>query len=500
MGGYGQNGRMCGPVWGCWMLGQSSSASAPKLDYEAMVARARHWSDKNVRYCLFELNAETVEAEFGDLSALVLASYETQKPGAEMRAKLRRALGHILACLWQAEYFGASSAYVTGRSVLELEGVSVRAHRRILESLKAAKVIDTRSGVMCKEGAVWLPMMRRVDESLRRRISALEPSQLVLWVRARAKVNRTVQSKHERRRKERGERHWSLANIYSANDIDTGGNDKRTFQRRAQAVGEWCGLVMRHDVALSPEVAGRWVSRPGGENQVPQEVASVVEAQLVSEMPVKLNLVIVANARAVFEQQVSDGGRIHHGLSNVPSWARRGILIDGDQTVEVDASRLHPRMLFALRGEVMAHDPYDLGEELPQDQAKAVVNAAINAWDYEQLLWVIAQEGLGVADLDRVRAQCEYLAREHVLPALGLTREELSPELGRRNRTLESRALATTLRRLGKRDILVIPYHDGVRCREDDAEVVKTVFQRELGRACRVPSERVEAFFPFKIE
>lgn len=75
------------------------------------------------------------------------------------------------------------------------------------------------------------------------------------------------------------------------------------------------------------------------------------------------------------------GGRLYGGWwQQIPARYRSRITIDGQPTVELDYSSLHPAMLYALEGIKLPADPYStaLGRE-HRDITKRVFNALINA-------------------------------------------------------------------------------------------------------------------------
>jgi hypothetical protein len=89
---------------------------------------------------------------------------------------------------------------------------------------------------------------------------------------------------------------------------------------------------------------------------------------------------------ASFVEDFTKGGRIytgkygHQGLLKIE---RRLIRFDGDESIELDFSGLHPRMLYHLEGIDYGNDPYALwGEDTTKEMrelAKVYINALINA-------------------------------------------------------------------------------------------------------------------------
>ena len=75
------------------------------------------------------------------------------------------------------------------------------------------------------------------------------------------------------------------------------------------------------------------------------------------------------------------GGRFYGGWwQSIPSRLRPFITINGKETVELDYSSMHPRMLYAHIGMQCPDDPYDVGlNPKYKDLIKKAFNALINA-------------------------------------------------------------------------------------------------------------------------
>ncbi len=91
---------------------------------------------------------------------------------------------------------------------------------------------------------------------------------------------------------------------------------------------------------------------------------------------------------AIFHDDWGRHGRIYtgkYGHQNLSKIERSTITFDGEPSIELDYSGLHPRMIYHLKGIDFRHDPYRLwGRKTTADLryiAKMVLNAAINARD-----------------------------------------------------------------------------------------------------------------------
>jgi hypothetical protein len=115
----------------------------------------------------------------------------------------------------------------------------------------------------------------------------------------------------------------------------------------------------------------------------------------------------------VFDQ----GGRFYGPWwQRIPSEYRSRILIDGELTIELDFSGLHPRMLYAEVGLALPDDPYDVGQAARyRDVAKRALNALINAGPYgiaEPTGFDEQAAGMAFCELvDRLKAKHAPIAR-----------------------------------------------------------------------------------------
>ncbi|SFG81355.1 hypothetical protein [Methylobacterium gossipiicola] len=71
-------------------------------------------------------------------------------------------------------------------------------------------------------------------------------------------------------------------------------------------------------------------------------------------------------------------GRLYGWWQSLPKGARKDLLINGEVCVEPDFATLHPRILYAARGHVLRHDPYETGT-FPRAEGKLALNVALNA-------------------------------------------------------------------------------------------------------------------------
>jgi len=81
----------------------------------------------------------------------------------------------------------------------------------------------------------------------------------------------------------------------------------------------------------------------------------------------------------IFSRSRTDkGGRLYGWWQGLPKARRAECLINGEVLVEPDFACLHPTLLYAMRGQVLQHDPYETGI-YPRDHGKIALNVAFNA-------------------------------------------------------------------------------------------------------------------------
>lgn len=71
-------------------------------------------------------------------------------------------------------------------------------------------------------------------------------------------------------------------------------------------------------------------------------------------------------------------GRWYGWWQSIPKARRQELRINGEIIVEPDFTCLHPTLLYAMRGHVLRHDPYETGQ-FPRSDGKLALNIALNA-------------------------------------------------------------------------------------------------------------------------
>jgi hypothetical protein len=151
-----------------------------------------------------------------------------------------------------------------------------------------------------------------------------------------------------------------------------------------------------------------------------------------------------------FEQ----GGRFYGGWwQHVPSKFRRYITINGGPTQEFDYSNLHPAMLYAREGKVLAQDAYLIpGLEAHRKLAKITLMKLINAPREKPIASPkkhALPDGIDWADLQAlVRSKHEPIAK-YLRSGIGLELQKTDSDIAE-----------DVMRAMMARDFLVLPIHD----------------------------------------
>lgn len=84
-----------------------------------------------------------------------------------------------------------------------------------------------------------------------------------------------------------------------------------------------------------------------------------------------------------FSESYERGGRLYDGYwQNMPKAIRQRLLLDGEATVELDFSRIHPTIIFADKGQTLDIDPYDVpGFPNMEEAGKETFNQLLNSSD-----------------------------------------------------------------------------------------------------------------------
>lgn len=151
---------------------------------------------------------------------------------------------------------------------------------------------------------------------------------------------------------------------------------------------------------------------------------------------------------------MSKGGRLYSWYHQLPSARRAECLINGELIVEPDFSALHPRLLHAIKGVEMRHDPYDVAE-CPRLHAKRALNTLINARSRTQAAASLYHHTTFPKDQSYVQRVMRAVEKRN--PVI---RGYLGSDAGIDLMAIDSRMALNVVKASRKAGIAVIPIHD----------------------------------------
>jgi hypothetical protein len=186
--------------------------------------------------------------------------------------------------------------------------------------------------------------------------------------------------------------------------------------------------------------------------------------------------------RRVFNNGCFDeGGRFYGGWwQQIPNDPRKGteyrrhVTIDGEPTVELDFSGLHPRMLYAEIGLELSDDPYDVGQPAEyRATVKQAFNAMINAGER------------GVEEPDDYDAQAMGMTFDQLQQRIKAKHEPIAgfffTGAGLRLQYRDSRIAERVMMHFARQGIPCLSIHDSFIVQERYARELETVM-RETAR------------------
>lgn len=181
------------------------------------------------------------------------------------------------------------------------------------------------------------------------------------------------------------------------------------------------------------------------------------------------------------------GGRAYGGYWQVmPKRFRNQLLIDGQPTVELDYSRLHPTMLFNEAGIALPEnlDPYTVpGFNVELAGAKQTFNRLLN--HDRQITFIKTDQGEW---FDDAKSFNEY--RDAMVEHLAQIAHYFRDDKGAKLQTKDSMLALNVIARCMDENIAVYPVHDSFIVRHDNAQRLKLIMEEEyltfMGFSCVV--------------
>ena len=177
----------------------------------------------------------------------------------------------------------------------------------------------------------------------------------------------------------------------------------------------------------------------------------------------------------IFAETWERGGRLYGGFwQGMPKSFRSQLLVDGQPTVELDYSRLHPRMLYNREGLDFADafDPYTVpGFDVPPNVAKETFNRLLNG-----------KRKITFRDEDKVHFSDKYAFnayRDAMIAHLQPIAHKFQNDEGARLQKVDSELALNVLSRCMDEGIAVYPVHDSFIVTEDNKELLTTIMLEE---------------------
>ena len=187
-----------------------------------------------------------------------------------------------------------------------------------------------------------------------------------------------------------------------------------------------------------------------------------------------------------------DGGRFYGGWwQGIPSRLRPFITINGKETVELDYSSIHPRMLYAHIGMECPDDPYDVGlDPKYRDLIKKAFNALINASGRIQQF--NNPEDGPVFDEDEIGMSWnEFL--KHIKSYHPKLKGLFGTGIGLKFQRIDSDIAEATMLHFARQNIPVLPVHDSFIMHHGYEDELRSVMTKEF-------ENEVDASIPIKID
>jgi len=153
------------------------------------------------------------------------------------------------------------------------------------------------------------------------------------------------------------------------------------------------------------------------------------------------------------------GGRLYGGWwQQIPSGLRKHITIDGQWTIELDYSALHPRLIYAERGIQYEGDPYDVGlDESLRPLVKVTFQKLINGGGYPRH----PRPGSGEPSFDAVEMGMSWRQFVDTIKDHHSSISDLfGTGIGLRLQRKDSDIAQAVMLKFNKLDTVMLPVHD----------------------------------------
>lgn len=182
-----------------------------------------------------------------------------------------------------------------------------------------------------------------------------------------------------------------------------------------------------------------------------------------------------------FSESYERGGRLYDGFwQNMPKAIRQRLLIDGEPTVELDFSRIHPTIIFADKGQTLDIDPYDVpGFPDMEAAGKETFNRLLNS--RRKIAFRNRKDRKWFADKEEFNRY-----RDAMIAHLSPIKDTFQRDYGARLQKRDGELALKILRRCMDEGFPVYPVHDSFIVRASDRDRLHRIMDEDFAGMFKV--------------
>lgn len=166
-----------------------------------------------------------------------------------------------------------------------------------------------------------------------------------------------------------------------------------------------------------------------------------------------------AHYNRVFSVDFKTGGRLYGRIASMKKEHRYSLQFDGEPTVELDWSGMHPSILYSLEGKQIPQDPYKTETKIPRGIVKKIVNILLNCTDKKKAIKAVVKELNASKHKLPNNHSAENAVNLCILELAQISKYFLTNAWGKLQ-FIESEIACNVVKKLLDQKILVLPVHD----------------------------------------
>ena len=179
----------------------------------------------------------------------------------------------------------------------------------------------------------------------------------------------------------------------------------------------------------------------------------------------------------VYSERMGQGGRMISGIQHIPRGERYSIKIEGDDTVEIDFSSLHPNICYAQEGKKAPEDCYVI-DAAPRSVAKLMLVTALNAANRTAAMRSVRFEAMKDGrDLSEIDLEAAFSELEDLNSGIA---HRFYTSAWKELQHLESRVMLEVMGHFSRQGIIALGVHDSAIVKEEYEEELREVMVREF--------------------